>query len=535
MQRKSLWSINTTSNLIFFMSYQKLLFITVFIGLSVGLRGQQTNYPIRQYLENELKKNAGILFPESVREFYGYAEYRFAWLNDETAMQQLSDYIEHAGESGLNKEDYQIRFIKSVQDKTAQLQSIVDSLAAEIRFTDCAIHFFSDIAFGREPALLKYNGLNYAPNCIDVPALVAAALNGHLFNQLLPIVEDQSPEYLALKKMAASFVSSDSLQTGAIITSSNPVTGNKPLLQKLYQLGIINSPDFFSTDTSMKNYLKQAQRMFYLPENGYLSSALIKELNVPLAERQSSLHGAMNTLRWLSCIRKKWPHIVVVNIPSASLLVYAGDSVSLASRLIVGKYSTQTPTLCSTINEVILYPYWNVPAKMAATELLPMIKKDKTYLSDNNFQVLNKQGRLVDAATVNWQKLNAKYFPYTLRQSTGCDNSLGIVKFNFNSPFDVYLHDTPWKILFNLNTRFFSHGCMRLQKSVELAHLLLRDNSIAIDTLVSKGCVNNQHPIILQVAEKMPVFVLYQTAWVDSAATVRFYDDVYRKFKRVRK
>jgi len=517
------------------MSYQKLFFITIFIGLSVALRGQQNNYPIRQYLETELKKNAGILFPEGVREFYGYSEYRFAWLSDETVMQQLSDYIEHAGESGLNKEDYQIRFIKSVQDKTAQLHGNVDSLAAEIRFTDCAIHFFRDVAFGKEPALLKYNGLSYAPDCIDIPALIAAALNGHVFNQLLTVVDDQSPEYLALKKMAASLVSNDSLQPGPIITFSNPTTGNKPVLRKLYQLGIINSPDISITDTSMKSYLKQAQRLFYLPENGYLSNSLIKELNVPLGERLSSLYAAMNTFRWLSCIRKKWPHIAVVNIPSAGLLVYAGDSVALASRLIVGKYSTQTPTLCSMVKEVILYPYWNVPAKMAVTELLPMIKKNKKYLTDNNFQVLNRQGRLVDAATVNWQKLNAKYFPYTLRQSTGCDNSLGIVKFNFNSPFDVYLHDTPWKILFNLNTRFFSHGCMRLQKSVELAHLLLRDNSIAIDTLVSKGCLNNQHPITLQVAEKMPVFVLYQTAWVDSAATVRFYDDVYRKFKGVRK
>jgi len=514
------------------MTYQKLLFIAVCIGLSAGVCCQQNNYPMKRYLENDFKKETGVLFQQEVREFYGYTEYCFAWLNDETALQQLSDYIEHAGESGLNKEDYQIRFIRSFRDKTAQLQNTVDSVAAEIKLTDCAIHFFKDIAFGREPALLKYNGLNYVPDCINIQALVAAALNGHLFNQLLTVVEDQSPEYLALKKMAVSFVGSDSIKPAPPITSSNPTAGNKALVQRLYQLGIISSPDTSITDTTMKNYLKQAERMFDLPENGYLTTALIKELNVSLSERLSSLYAAMNTFRWLSCIRKKWPHIAVVNIPSANLLVYAGDSVSLASRLIVGKYSTQTPTLCSIIKEIILYPYWNVPAKMAVAELLPMIKKNKKYLSDNNFQVLNKQGKLVDAAAINWQNLRKKYFPYTLRQSTGCDNSLGIVKFNFNSPFDVYLHDTPWKILFNLNTRFFSHGCMRLQKSVELAHLLLRDNAVAIDTLVSKGCLNNQHPVTVPVAEKMPVFVLYQTAWVDSAATVRFYDDVYRKFKR---
>jgi murein L,D-transpeptidase YcbB/YkuD len=116
-----------------------------------------------------------------------------------------------------------------------------------------------------------------------------------------------------------------------------------------------------------------------------------------------------------------------------------------------------------------------------------------------------------------------------IRQSTGCDNALGLVKLNFYNPYSVYLHDTPNKSLFNFNKRYFSHGCMRVEKAMELAHLVLKNNSIAIDTLEAKGCLYNQSPIIVPADEIIPVFVLYNTAWVDSTGGVSFSEDIYRK------
>jgi len=181
-----------------------------------------------------------------------------------------------------------------------------------------------------------------------------------------------------------------------------------------------------------------------------------------------------------------------------------------------------------------LYPYWNVPNNIATQELLPKIKRDPDYLDENNYQVLNKQARVMNPYEINWQALSRNYFPYILRQSTGCDNSLGLIKLNFYNPFTVYLHDTPAKSLFDQNQRYFSHGCMRLQKAVEVAHYILRDNTIAIDTLTEKGCLKNQSPIIVPATEIIPVFVLYHTAWIDSAARVKFYRDVYNKFSALK-
>jgi murein L,D-transpeptidase YcbB/YkuD len=242
------------------------------------------------------------------------------------------------------------------------------------------------------------------------------------------------------------------------------------------------------------------------------------------------LNNAINTVRWLNCIKQS-QRIIVVNIPSATLLVYEKDSVILESRVIVGKRSTPTPTLCSKITEVDLYPYWMAPYSIATKEILPAIKRDIGYLDANGYQVINKNGRVVNPYKVNWQELNALNFPYIIRQSTGCDNSLGLVKLNFYNPYSVYLHDTPNKSLFSFNKRYFSHGCMRVEKAMQLAHLVLKNHSMAIDTLEAKGCLYNQSPIVVQADEIVPVFVVYNTAWFDSTGRVSFSEDIYKKNK----
>lgn len=246
-------------------------------------------------------------------------------------------------------------------------------------------------------------------------------------------------------------------------------------------------------------------------------------------KRIRALINALNTSRWLHCARTQWPLIVVVNIPAAFLFVYDTHGIVFTSEVIVGKRSTRTPVFTTQIKGVILYPYWVVPARIATRELVPLIKKDIRYLDANNLQVMNQQGRVVQPETVQWNKMNASNFPYTLRQSTGCDNSLGIVKFNFYSPYGVYLHDTPWKSLFLLDKRFFSHGCIRVRKAMELARMVLKDNMVAIDTLEEKGCLVNQRPIDVPTTDPLPLFILYNTVWTDSSGTIQFYDDIYNK------
>jgi murein L,D-transpeptidase YcbB/YkuD len=199
--------------------------------------------------------------------------------------------------------------------------------------------------------------------------------------------------------------------------------------------------------------------------------------------------------------------------------------------MIVGKKTTATPTLASTVKEVILYPYWHVPYKIATRELLPRIKRNPAYIDAGNYQVLNRSGQIVNHRAVNWRSYSTSYFPFIIRQSTGCDNSLGLLKLNFNNPFAVYLHDTPSKNLFMLNKRFFSHGCMRMERPMELGHLVLRHNAVAIDTLEQKGCLKNQAPVHVTADVEMPVVVWYNPAGIDASGHIVYYEDIYGKFE----
>jgi len=416
------------------------------------------------------------------------AQSRYLWVTDRSAAVQMVGLMQQAETFGLDTLHYNLNALVSFLDGSNK-----DSALFEKKLTDAATHFFKDLAYGSAPPAVGYNGLKYSPSCYDISAALTNAINSRTLDRLAETIQPASAEYLSVKaKMnqlqrivsVAGFKDERGTSTAANAT-------NKPLLKRLYQLGILDSIPSNIPDTALKTRIKNVQGLFNLLPDGNIRQPLLKELNAPLKQRITELKLALNTIRWLSCARAAGP-VIVVNIPSANLLVYENDQVILESRIIVGKKSTRTPTLTSKANEVILYPYWMVRKSIATKELLPHIKRDPGYIDANGMQVLNQQGRVVNPWSVNWDALSASYFPYVLRQSTGCDNSLGLVKLNFYNPYNVYLHDTPWKILFAANKRYFSHGCMRVERAMELAHLLLAGNTIAVDTLEDRdACAIN--------------------------------------------
>jgi murein L,D-transpeptidase YcbB/YkuD len=314
-----------------------------------------------------------------------------------------------------------------------------------------------------------------------------------------------------------------------LVTSRKIEETNKPLILKLHQLGLLDSIATTIAAAALQEKVKEAQRQFSLQVDGVIGNNTLQELNVPLSARLQQLTLSINYYRWLSCLAQN-QSVITVNIPAAYLKVYRNNKTVLEMRMIVGKKSTPTPTLTSRVNKAILYPYWHVPYSIATKELLPAIKRNPGYIDAGNYQVLNSAGKIMDPYSINWNALSRSYFPYIIRQSTGCDNALGLIKLDFSNPFSVYLHDTPNKSLFMRNKRFFSHGCMRMEKPMEMGHLVLKDNRLAIDTLTQMGCLLNQKPIYVDADEKMPVIVWYNPAGTDSTGRVLFYYDVYRKF-----
>jgi murein L,D-transpeptidase YcbB/YkuD len=365
-------------------------------------------------------------------------------------------------------------------------------MVADARITDAAISFFHHIAIGGEQPPVAYEGLRYVPDCLDVTGLLALSAGNGKLEQLPAALEPVTDDYKALSKLLRELLS-------ARDDTSRSAGYRSVLLAKLRAAGVI--PYALHEPDPVK-------------------------LRVLLSGRINELNEALNTVRWARCLQLD--ECILVNIPSASLQYYVQGKLVLQSRVVVGKRSTPTGTLSSEVNEVVLYPYWTVPAKIASKELLPLIKRNASFLNDNGYQVISG-GQIIDPASINWKQYNASRFPFTLRQSTGCDNSLGIIKLSFNSPYGIYLHDTPWKSLFNLPARYMSHGCVRVERVMELSNLLLRDDSITLKEVVQKGDSLNTHPTPLRLAQPVPLVVVYHTAWPDTTGTVRFYNDIYQK------
>lgn len=312
------------------------------------------------------------------------------------------------------------------------------------------------------------------------------------------------------------------------IVSLRADDGNWPLFVKLYQLGIIEALDKKYSANELKEKIKTAQYFLGVTRNGILNEETRAALNVPLRKRLAAVQKALNDVRVLYDLQLNGP-VVVMNIPSATLQLYENSRIVLESKVVVGRKSTPTPEFTGVIHEVVLFPWYTVPTDIAVKEALPLIKRNTQYVEDNNLQVLDAQGQPVNPYTVNWRTVRADSFPYTLRQSTGCDNGMGMIRFNFQNLAGVYLHDTPWTVLFKMSRRYLSRGCIRLEKAIDLARYILKDNTSMIDSLKPSDNLLNQQPVTIPATVKMPVYTMYNTAWFDSTGTMRFYEDAYNK------
>jgi murein L,D-transpeptidase YcbB/YkuD len=278
--------------------------------------------------------------------------------------------------------------------------------------------------------------------------------------------------------------------------------------------------------------IKSFQKKMNLDPDGKLGKQTRRALANNKETDIRQMEMALERWRWEP---KEYPKKYFwVNIPSCDLHVFEWDkkkkkdTLVLLSNVVVGKPENQTPVLKSKINYMIIYPYWKVPYSIAWKEILPAVQADTSYLRRKGFEVIGAHGVPVDTRKIKWKKYNKDNLPYSFRQVIGEDNSLGVLKFNFNSRFGVYMHDTNSKKYFKTFYRWQSHGCIRLEKYYEAARFIIRDDTLKLpyDTLDKWLATPEQQKINLR--KPMPIFVKYFSTIADSTGLHR-YIDVYRK------
>lgn len=295
---------------------------------------------------------------------------------------------------------------------------------------------------------------------------------------------------------------------------------------QLYLLGdieVTNQSKLF--DSSLFYGVKNFQNRYGLKSNGILTKQTLLQLNRPIETLIKTIQ--LNLTRRKLELPKNLEDYVVVNLPEFKLHTYYYSEETSSYKVIIGKTTkkTQTKIFNDTIEYLVFCPYWNIPKGIIIKEILPEIKKNKNFLHQNNMEVTTHQGEIIPSTRINWS-IYTKNFPYAIRQRPGKKNALGKVKFLFPNPYSIYIHDTPEKKLFSKETRTFSHGCIRVETPLKLAFYLLRYNKNYSQQKINQ-IIKNGKQTYIKLKNKVPIYITYYTAWVDSSGKLNFRADIY--------
>ena len=477
-----------------------------------------------------------------LQKFYEPAGYTPAWVQDNRPSSQALSLIElfkNAWNKGLEPEAYDA---SRWDARINALQGPSPDIAGfDLALTVCAMRYISDLRIGRiNPQHFKF-GLNVQQKKYDLAQFLRdRVMRAPNESALLDSVEPPFAGYRRTEQALARYVEFARTDNGEKLpASAKPVRpGEKypgtPRLAQFLKLvgdfpeGVNLSADPELYDGTLVEAVKRFQRRHGLDGDGVLGPRTLKQLNIPLSDRVRQLQLALERWRWLPDNFSAPP--IIVNIPDFRLRALdESNKVALDMRVVVGKaVRTQTPVFSRDMSYIVLRPYWNVPPSILRGEIVPAIQRNRNYIEQKRYEVTTLDGKVVTSGVISDDVLERlKAGKLAVRQKPGPNNSLGLVKLMFPNEYNVYLHSTPAPTLFSQSRRDFSHGCIRVEKPAELAAWVLRKNSGWTVERVRKAMETGNDNVTVNLAQKVPVFIIYATAIAYENNEVHFHDDIY--------
>jgi murein L,D-transpeptidase YcbB/YkuD len=506
---------------------------------------------IQELLVYAEKNNGGIGDSDSLNQLrqvqllYKQNQNTALW-SKEQQWQAIGDslfyFISHAKSVGLFPEDYHYLPLVSIRTKFLQ-----DSLAksdkndaalwarADLLLTDAFVKIVKDIKLGRLPddsiSLRKDSVLKdeFYQQQLDV-----LKKSGSL-SRLIASLEPTHPGYYLLKAGLQHFLENfDSTVYTFVPPMSKDTARFRYLLQKrLYEGGYIETDSIPADSTRLAAAIKKFQQKNFLEVDGKAGMQTLRVINTTNRERFVQVAITLDRFKLLP---PQMPDkFLWVNLPSFTLQLWEGDSITLVSKIICGKPITRSPVLTSAISELITYPKWTIPASIIEKEILPALKRNPGYLAKKGYGLFDAKGNEVNPDSIDWSKYK-KTIPFNVIQGSGDANALGVLKFNFNNKYSVYLHDTNERQFFSRNDRALSHGCIRVQEWRDLANIIVRNDSLngskvnKLDSLQIWLRKKEKHS--LSIRNKLPLFIRYFTCEGRDGKII-FYNDIYGEDKKL--
>lgn len=496
------------------------------------------------HLAKLLKSNTEQL-PElkapAILAFYQQRQYQPLWSDAKGRLNRAYDLltvIVHAEDEGLLPADYYLEEIKKYWDTKVPGESI----HLDLLLTAALFRYSNDVYAGRSKPSELDADWHIQNRALDVSRLFADVARKKSIEKLLNKLPPQHAGYLSLKKELRRYREIE--QQGGwprFVTAPTLEPGMQhvqvvQLRQRLEFTGDLvegSLRDVDIVDQALVEAVESYQLRHGLEADGRIGPQTRRALNISVAKRIQQIRINMERWRWMP--RQLGKRYLMVNMAGFELYIMENDSAVLAMAVIIGKAYRSTPSFSGLVSTMEYNPYWTVPANMTRDDFYPRLINDTSFLAKKSIRVYQGWGdnaHEIDPKTVNWSQLDKENLPYWLRQDPGPKNALGRIKFLFSNPYEIYLHGTPDKHLFDRVVRTFSSGCIRVKDPVRLAAYMLNDGSLQMEEEVLANIhLGTNQSMTLPVS--VPIYLVYWTAWVGEDGKANFRPDIYGRDKQL--
>lgn len=455
-----------------------------------------------------------LLQPQRIKAFYEHNDFFTVWTN-ENNREELITTIQNVYQEALLPEKYGLKELIQLNLHYSTF-SYEQKVKADLQYTQSFFKVIQHLAHGRINPKKFYGDWEPDLKTIDYNSLLIKAVADEKVSEEINSMVPKNEYYKGLRE---AFHSYSAMAKDTLI----PLQANQTakIKKRLYYLGDYSSNDFSdSWNEDAVEALKHFQKRHAITTSGKVSTETVTALNVSVAQRIKQIVANMERARWIP--DSFGANYVMVNLPEFKLFVYEKNQLTETHQVIIGKEARKTPILSSSFSNLVINPTWTVPPTILKNDLVPRASADRGYFERNRMTIYNKSGQAV--APDQWDPANAKSYRYV--QTTGGNNSLGLIKFDFPNDHMVYLHDTNNRSMFANKNRALSSGCVRVQNPFELATRILEMEGSAynrnkLDILVARN--KTQY---IKLKKEVRVYQLYWTAWKNDQG-VQFRDDVY--------
>ena len=551
---------------------------------------------LKRHIESTFKNiERSFLFSDTLTEFYKKRKYKPIWfdvLSDDSKVRKVLDYSNlFIREEGLFLNPFNVdQFLNHLPDTPHVFNDeyYAKLAEAELILSSSMLHMHKSNKMGYLDPKVVFGSYYELPVKEVEDFKLFSVLNASAYDSVLNANRHLDSNFLKYKAVLDSLYDIQAKDTEYVNIDTAGIkkleVGDSThilpqIAHNLVAMGLISeksakkaSPHIYNKE--FKYYIRIAQQKVGLHDDGIIGSKSLAMFNQSISRKIDDVKINMERERWVA--RPEKEPFVLVNLPQYQLFLHYVDSIKSMDICIgkprppyyykqMSKYNStgrywdkprdfETPQIHSYMEYFVMKPTWNVPRSIVIREMYHQMRKDSSYLRENNYEVYRRKEKL-NPDTINWRRFSATRIPYRFVQTPGAHNALGMVKYIFRNKHHIYFHDTPQKSKFKWTQRSVSHGCVRLSDPLTMGDFVLKDHDKynyddfriflgyepldpeRLEDYDPKDTLADIQPVdsttIVHLDDRIPIYFLYRTVWMNEDGVAEFHSDVYGKNEKI--